>query len=370
MSIIRKRSALHKAYIPSNARDNQYLLAEFPLTDELLTGFNIDISEPNQLNYFNCYQTLSQLLFNLTKEYGINSSIFIANDKLTRVRYSNEMHQWQTAQQILFYYDPQRHNLNNCFFDSDKRAKKITLLFLATGDEIRKGAATFHDKVSKLLLSYQQHSGLQPDAIRLRDHQHITYDLFAKYKGFTGSQAHKFRALPQRYSSQNVNLPKALSAMTYAVVNITIDNRLLGLVDIDNRAKDRYNPLYTHLTSIFSSVAKRFNLNNGALIANGLVPIVRHSLHDMISTIGELQMLGYNPDQSQCGVVSKWQADQLVETVQLIFVATKDNQDEHGFGKFVSQIEQALKLLASELEFSPEDDELIVRFHQHIAYNL
>jgi hypothetical protein len=36
MSIVRKRSAAHKAYIPSNARDNQYILAEFAMTDELI----------------------------------------------------------------------------------------------------------------------------------------------------------------------------------------------------------------------------------------------------------------------------------------------------------------------------------------------
>ncbi len=36
MSIIRKRSAAHKAYLPGNVRDNQYILAEFCLTDELV----------------------------------------------------------------------------------------------------------------------------------------------------------------------------------------------------------------------------------------------------------------------------------------------------------------------------------------------
>lgn len=370
MSIIRKRSAMHKAYIPANARDNQYILAELSLTDSLLKEVSPALYEDNPQPYFQCYQTLSKLLLNLAGEFNIESSIFVANDKLVRVRYSQEMHQWQTSQQILFYYDPQRHKLQNAFFNADKRAKKITLLFLATGDDIRLNAGQFHDKVMRLLQSFQQHLSITPHAIRLRDHQHITYDLFAKQKGFAGSQAHKFRTIAQRYLSQNVNLSHQHSSINYAVANLTIDHRLLNLVEIDNKAKDRYNPLYTYLTDTFSTVAKRFNLNNGALIANGLIPIVRHSLHEIVSKIGELQMLGYNPELSQCGIVSKWQADQLVENVQLIFVASKGNQDEHGFGKFLNQIEQALKLLATELELSPEQDELVIRFHQHIAYDV
>ena len=40
MSIIRKRSAAHKSYLPSNARDNQYILAEFSITDELIQKFS------------------------------------------------------------------------------------------------------------------------------------------------------------------------------------------------------------------------------------------------------------------------------------------------------------------------------------------
>jgi len=336
------------------------------LLDQICPDINIESPQA----YFQYYQTLSKLLFDLANEFSIASSVFIANDKLVRVRYSQEMHQWQTTQQILYYYDPQRHKLQNSFFDADKRAKKITLLFLATGDDIRLNSAEFHQKVERLLTSYQQHLKLKPSEIRLRDHQHITYDLFAKNKGFTGSQAHKFRAIEQRYLNQEVEVPRSHSSITYAIANITLDNRLLSLVDIDDSAKDRYNPLYTYLTDTFSTVTKRFNLNNGALIANSLVPIVRHSLHEIVSKIGELQMLGYNPELGQCGIVSKWQADQLAENIQLIFVANKDNQDEYGFGKFLNQIEQALKLLATELEFTPDRDELVVRFHQHIAYNV
>ncbi|WP_206484924.1 DUF3083 family protein [Thalassotalea sp. G2M2-11] len=369
MSIVRKRSAAHKAYIPSNARDNQYILAEFAITDALLNKISPDFSADSPQAYYQFYQSLSQLLFTLCKDYSIQSSIFVANDKLVRVRYSQEMHQWQTGQQILFYYDPQKHQLQNTFFDANIRVKKITLLFLATGDELRINAANFHKKVRQLLSNYQELLALQPEAFRVRDHQHLTYDLFAKNKGCMGVTAHKLRAITQRYKSQQLTLPANHHAITYAVVNLNIDHHLLSLIEIDPSSKDPYNPLYTYLTDTFSLVAKRFNLNNGALIANGLVPIVRHSLHELFSCMGELQMLGYNPALSPCGIVSKWQADQLVDNVQLIFVASKDNSDEHGFGRFLNQIEQAMRLMSTELEIPAEKEEITVRFHQHIAYN-
>lgn len=369
MSIVRKRSAAHKAYIPSNSRDNQYILAEFAITDELIKLISPNIAKNSSQPYYHFYQNLSQLLFTLSNDFDIKSSLFIANDKLVRVRYSQELYQWQTNQQILFYYDPQNHELQNSFFDASIRTKKITLLFLASGTDIRYNAATFHQKVTRLLEVFSKQTELPNNAIRLRDHQHLTYDLFAKNKGYLGSQAHKLRSINDRYNSQEVKISTECSAISYAVINLTVDNRLLNLVDIDANSTDPYNPLYTYLTDTFSLVAKRFNLNNGALIANGLVPIVRHSLHEIISKVGELQMLGYNPKQSPCGLVSKWKADELVDNVQLIFVATTEDSQPSGYGKFVNQIEQAMRLFATELEIPINKDELTLRFHQHIAYD-
>ena len=368
MSIVRKRSAAHKAYIPSNSRDNQYILAEFAITDELIKLISPNISQNSSQPYYHFYQNLSQLLFTLSNDFDIRSSLFIANDKLVRVRYSQELYQWQTNQQILFYYDPQSHELQNSFFDASIRTKKITLLFLASGNDIRYNAAIFHQKVARLLDIFSTQTKLPSKAIRLRDHQHLTYDLFAKNKGYLGTQAHKLRSINDRYNSQEVKISVECSAISYAVINLTVDNRLLNLVDIDANSTDPYNPLYTYLTDTFSLVAKRFNLNNGALIANGLVPVVRYSIHEIVSRIGELQILGYNPNQNPCGIISKWDADELVDNVKLVFVATNKNQTEYGFGRFLNQIEQTLTLITTELELEPCKEEVIIRFHQHVAY--
>ncbi len=367
MSIVRKRNAGQKAYIPGNARDNQYILAEFTLSDQLLSQLSPQLSNDN---YYDVYQSLADLLFTLSNDFAISNSLLVANDKLVRVRYSQEMHQWQTNQQIIFYYDPLQHVLQNSFFDANVRAKKITLVFLASGTDIRSGAANFHQRVRNLLENFAQQVQIPLAAIRMRDHQHLTYDIFAKNKGCNNSQAHKFRPIKQRYASQDVALTANLSSITYAVINLTLNHRISQLVDIDANSADPYNPLYTYLTDTFSLVAKQFNLNNGALIANGLVPIIRHSLHEIVSKVGELQMLGYNPKQSPCGIVSKWKADELVNNVQLIFVANFSNGEEQNYAKFVNQIEQAMRLFATELEIPTDKDELTLRFHQHVAYNL
>ena len=236
MSIIRKRSAAHKCYIPNNARDNQYILAEFTITDELIQRFsssNNSTSTTKQGKYYGLYQTLAKLLFDLSDFFEVENCQFIANDKLARIRFNQELHQWQTNQQILFYYNPENHQLKKSFFDANKRAKKISLLFLTSGKNIRENAAQFHAKVSQLVCEFAKKIAIDKCDVRLRDHQHITYDLFAKSKpenqdNNLATQAHKLRPIITRYQSQHVALPEFHSAMTYAVVTLPLSNRLIN----------------------------------------------------------------------------------------------------------------------------------------------
>ncbi len=368
MSIIRKRSASPKAYIPQNARENHYLLAEFPLTEKLTTIFaQHEYATP--ANYGDLYHKLSQLLFSLSNKLGINNCLFIANDKLARVRFSQEMHQWQTNQQILFYYNPEYHEIKKSFYHANTKAEKITLLFLASGSEIRVNSALFHRKVIQLLEAFEKELQVGSLDIRLRDHQHLTYDLFARSKGQTETKAHKIRPINLRYASQKVTIPEKNSQMIYGIVNIPVTNSLLASADIDLTSSDPYNPLYTLISDAFTLACKQYNLSNAAMIANGLVPLVRRSEHDTVSSIGELQWLGYNPEQTSNGIVCKWDATNLVDAVQLVFVADQHSLSEHGYAKFLNQIEKAVIMTASELELQPQHEEIIIRFHQHIAYD-
>ena len=368
MSLSRTRNAQHKVYIPSAARENQYLLAKIAVTDELLAKFADIIDNTLDKPYEKFYQKLSNTFFKINDDIGIESSQFIANDKFPRIRFSPEKMTPQTDQQILFLYNPKYHYSQNSYFDGAKRAKKITLAFLANGEDIRLNAAKFHLKVQQAITALAKELGLNKADMRICDHQHLTYDLFAKDKGQEGTQPHKFRSMSNRYLADNLTIPANTDALTYAIVDLPINRRIKQLVTIDENAIDPYTPLYNFIADALINSAKKHNLNNGAVIANGLIPIVRRSDDEIVIAHGELQMLGYNPQHTSCGYTCKWSADKLVDTVQLIFVASVQNETSQGYGKFLNQIEQTLHSFADKLSLVHDKEEMIVRFHQHIGF--
>ncbi len=368
MSISRTRSAQHKVYIPSSARENQYLLAKFKVTDELVNKFSDAIDKNSDTPYQSFYHQLSKIFFKINDELDIESGQFVANDKFTRVRFSPERLTSQTEQQILFLYNPHFHHSQSAHFDGSKRVNKINLVFLANGDEVRHDAARFHRKVLKAIELFSEQVGLTKDEVRICDHQHLTYDLFAKDKGVEGTQAHKFRSMTNRYLADDIELPENTDALTYAVVDVPLNRRIRKLVEVNEESTEPYSPLYNLVADAFTSAAKRHNLNNGAVIANGLIPVVRRSEEDLVVANGELQMLGYNPEHTSGGYTCKWSADKLVDTVQLVFVASDQNKTSHGLGKFLNQIEHALHSLAEQLGYINNKEEMLVRFHQHVGF--
>ena len=109
MSISRTRSTQHKVYVPTSARENQYLMAKFPLTDQLLEKYS-DLIDANATEpYAKFYQALANSFFKINDEFTIDSSQFIANDKFVRVRYSPQKLTAQTKQQVLCLYNPEYH---------------------------------------------------------------------------------------------------------------------------------------------------------------------------------------------------------------------------------------------------------------------
>lgn len=370
MPLSRTKNLQHKAYIPSSARENQYLMAKFPLSDELLTQYQSLIDIESDTPYEKLYQALADKFFAINDKLALESCQFIANDKFARVRFSPEKLTAQTKQQVLFLYNPKYHTSRNSFFNGANKAKKISLLFLASGEDIRGQSAKFHQLVTKALTEFAKQTAISLEQIRVSDHQHLTYDLFAKNKGVEGSQSHKFRPIVERYLADKQALPTSPNALTYAVVDFPINQRIRAMADIDDNPQERYNPLYNLIADAFISSAKKFNLNNGAVIANGLVPIVRSAKDENVVTAGELLMLGYNPEHTSCGYTCKWNSAKLVDTVQLIFVASEQDKTSHGYGKFVNEIEQALRSFAQRLAVSSDTEEMIVRLHQHIGFYL
>ena len=370
MAISRTRSAQHKVYIPASARENQYLMVKFPLTNQLLEKYSQLIDENSSEPYAEFYQTLASMFFKINDDLLIDSSHFIANDKFPRVRFSSAKLTTQTKQQVLCLYNPEYHTSQNAFYRGNQRAKKITLLFLANGTEIRLNAANFNKKVQQAISTFSDEIGIKKETVRVCDHQHLTYDLFAKNKGVEGSQVHKFRSISKRYLADEQSLPENTDALTYAVVDFPLNRRVRSLAKSEDNEPGCYNELYNLIADAFISSAKSQNLFNGAVIANGLVPIVRQAEDENVIASGELLMLGYNPSHSSGGYTCKWESNKLVDTIQLIFVASDQNITSHGYGKFINKIELALRDFSERIDFINDKEEMLVRLHQHVGYYL
>ena len=369
MSRSRMRSAQHKVFIPASARENQYLLAKFSVTDELLAKFSDKADKDSDQPYLGFYKKLSKLFFEINEELHIDSGQFVGNDKFTRVRFSPEKITAQTKQQILFLYNSLYHRSEHAYYNGTRRAKKITLVFLANGNDIRHDSAKFHKKVLKAISLFAEKTGLGKDAFRVCDHQHLTFDLFAKEKGDEGLQVHKLRPLHNRYLADDVVLPEDDSALTYAIADVRFNRRIKQLISKEDLDNENYNALYSLIADAFISSAKQHNLTNGAVIANGLVPVVRTSEEEIVVANGELQNLGYNPEHSSCGYTCKWSADKLVDKIQFVFVATRDDRTSHGYGKFLNKVEDTLESLAKKLDFVNDQEQLMIRIHQHVGFN-
>lgn len=368
MALTRKRSAQNKVYLPASARENQYMLARFNVTDELVEKFADKINNDSDKPYQQFYETLAEIFFKITDDLGIESGKFVANDKFVRVRYCEEEITPQTDQQILFLYNPRYHNSQKMYFDATKRAKKFRLIFLANGDSVRLDAAKFHQKVAKAIALFADKVGIEKSRVRVCDHQHLTFDVFAKDKGIKGTQTHKFRALSDRYAVDNFDLPERIEPLTYAVVDMAVNRRIKQLAAIDKTQEQPYAEFYQKVTDTLFDAAKQQKLTNATVVANSLVPIIRFSEDEKIFEDGELLRMEYNPANNKSGFQFAWDGAKQANKIQFVFVATKENRTNHGYGKFYSQIENALRIFADKFEYVEEKEELKVRFHQHLGY--
>lgn len=351
-------STQHKVYIPDTAKDNQYILAELQLSEGFFASY---------ADTYSCYQQLSQQFFQLCEQAGLKNVHFIANDKLPVVRFHTEAFSFQTADQMLFFYNPAYHEAQHSHFDPNYRARKISLLCLATGAEIRNQAAAFHRTVKAVLQEFKAQLPVAAP-LKIRDHQHLSYDLFARAKGCDSSFGYKLRSISARYMARDVEVPADHQAMTYAAATVPLSRKLAQQLQHNSSAP--FTELYQQLEQRFISAATAQHLTRLALVADGSTPLVRSSQIEKPRRSQELHMLSFDLTSDKAQVFSHWHPDQRVETAHLLLVAGQDDQTEFGYGRFMNQVEQALKALAQQLEMDPAKDDLIVRFHQHISYQL
>lgn len=370
MPISRSRNTQHKVYIPSAARKNHYLLSKFTVTDKLIERYAHLVDKSSELPFQKFYQHLADSFWAICAKYDIESGQFIANDKFPRIRYSPEKLTVQTDEQILFLYDPRIHYSQNAYLNSKKMAKDITLLFLANGDDVRATSAKYHDNVRKAVYEFLAEIGEDAPQGRICDHQHLTYDLFSKAKGITGTVPHKLRTIKNRYLVDGVTLPEKRQVLTHVVIDIPVNHRIKSMVNIDKTAPNAYEPLYKLINDTFVAAANKQGLEDGAVVAKGLIPIVRNKKVQEIEVTGELVKLGYNPFDTKGEFSFCCDAGCIVDTVKIVVVAAIEQKTRNGYGKFLNSVELALRSTAETLGFIEEKEELIVRVHQHIGYDL
>lgn len=352
---------MQKVYLPQTARSNQYILAEFALTEELLSRFT---------DYQQCYQAVCKKFFQLCLQQQIRHSHVIANDKLPVVRYHHESLNFQTLDQILFFYNPLVHEGQQAFFDPYQRARKINLLFLASGDNIRQDAADLHQRCRNVLLGLQEALLLPEHAIKLRDHQHLTYDVFAKQKQATETYGYKMRCISQRYQRRDCMLPASTHLMSYVTVSLPFTRTLKEVLGVSSEPQQPYSGIFVQLEDLFRDVAHSRGLQHLALVADGTTPLVRNSHSEKARVSRELRLLSFDVSDKTPQLQSFWQPDLLPDTLHLVLVATPDDVHDQGYARFVSKVEECLRQLARQLALDPERQDLLVRFHQHLSYLL
>ena len=365
-SILRRHRAAQKVYVPNDARDNQYVIAEMPLTDKLIELVAGDIDLTADKPYQRFYQKLAKLSFDVVEELGIAHAKFVANSRLVRVRHGNEQQVLHTPQQSYFFYCPEHNSTFKGYFDGAHRSNKIKFVFLANGKDIRLSAADLHQKAHSAAQMIAERIGLAPGDLKLRDHQHLTYDLFAKEKGNKDTITHNFRDIATRYRQQGYDIKGDHSDMTYAIVSIPMTRRLIKGTTIDYDQPEPFAPLYNKIADAFTNATANHKLTHTALIANGMSTIVRYDEEEKTVVNGEIISLGFNPQRPGDNTLCEWEGDKLVDTIRLVFFATKADETNKTYGKFINKVHQAVNTFAQTLNWKKDHDDMIVRLHQHL----
>ncbi len=364
-SILRKHRANERVYLPNNARDNQYILAEIMLTDKLIEQVSGKIDENADKPYEVFYRKLSHTIFEVVEKHGLSHANFIANNKLIRVRYSGEQQVLHTEQQSFFFYCPAHNSIFKSYYDGAVRARKVKVLFLATGDELRLNSGKFHNKVISAINEFSAQIGLEQGDVKVRDHQHLTFDTFAKEKGLRDTITHSFREISDRYDAQGYPIKPDHTSITYAVASVPMARRLLKGADINYDDEKPFDNFYKNIETPFKKSLEATDLNQAGMIGSGISPFVRYDEEEKEEVRGELMSILVNPDNAENRFISDWHGDKLVDTIRFIYIADKSDEKNNNYGTFVNQVIQAVKNFADDVAWKKESDDITVRIHQH-----
>ncbi|WP_394132645.1 DUF3083 family protein [Shewanella maritima] len=353
MSVSRQK----KVYLPTTTRKNQYITVGFPLTDEFLAQYS---------SLEDCYQAFAKLVFQLAEKHELYNVHVVTTDKLPVVRYHAEAYCFSTEEQLRFFYNPAHHEAQRVHAKADYRAKKLKVVFLATGNELRSQSASFHKKVKDFTQALIPQLPVEIVAPKIRDHQHLSYDFFAKNKGNKETYGYKLGKLDSRYERRDCQLPEDVSSLNYALVSLPISRSIKE--QIFKPGEIDHSDSYQSLCDKFIQAAKSKQLNKLAVFTNGKVPLVRNSKYEQLQDTNEFQMVGFDPNDTEVEPICQWQGDEVAEVLRFVIVAGKENVVDQGYGRFMNQVEETLRKFVGDFELDKQNMDLIVRFHQHLSY--
>lgn len=185
----------------------------------------------------------------------------LMNNKQPIVSFGYEAFTVETDKTVLFFYDPEIHESYKAFIEPELFISHVTVVFLATGKELRSNAALFHKEVQNTLSEFRYKSGLEHIHYEVNDFQHLTYDLFAREKSAGDSYGYKLRTLPARYSARHCDLPKAATEIAYATFKIDINKEVRRFIE-EHYSKEDEKHFLEKIEELFILGCTLCNLKN------------------------------------------------------------------------------------------------------------
>ena len=315
------------------------------------------------------YLDFKQNFYQCCKLNGINNAMFVAKDKLVRVRFGEESHLIETNEQLIVFYDPKRHVSFKSCYDKGQLVSKLVLVIFANGEDIREQAVNLHQRTTQMLHDLSEATEQAPSLFKIRDHQHITYDLFAADKGLKKTTTHGLRFVPDRYRQQSLLLPADTKHTGYVVAQLAMPMHLVEAAETKLSADEPYQPLYKAISRTLMDIAEYNEVKKLALIANGRHPIVRFQDEDKMQIDNELVHISFSDNEEQ-SFLSDWENTNLVDMITLVFVPVNSDTPQNSYGRYLNKIQQILREMAREMGLDPQRDDLMLRFHQNTLYKM
>ncbi|MCF6455396.1 DUF3083 family protein [Pseudoalteromonas sp. MMG024] len=367
MGIIRNRTLIsrnkqqdNRVYVPADSRDNQYVIAELAVNDALVAQLSDKTLNPSP-------KELLSLLLNKVRRIVANHEIdfvaLIASNKFIRVRYGVDNEINTTNEQHIVYYNPEKSKgvVGVCADDANA-IHSFRLVCFATGENLRENAALFHQKVVMLVNEIKAAFSFV-DAIKLQDHQHISFGL-EKHSSATQSKAHGFRVIEKRYESSGLTLPQERNSKAFIVVKANFGELLSEKVL--NHEYD-VSQMHGEVSHLLIQLAQEAGISHLAYVASNRYPVVKSNLvSGSANQNGELVSLNFGNTEHE--VIQLIDDDYINSNAYLVFYMPENCVVKAGYAAYINKVIKLIDKLGQKLHLAEHDKAMLLRFYQHFSY--